>query len=424
MIQKLLAKVIGTQNDRELKRLYPLVGEINALEPTIQALSDDQLRAKTQEFRDRIAGGETLDDLLVPAFAVVRETGRRVLNMRHFDVQLVGGSVLHKGKIAEMKTGEGKTLVATLPAYLNALEGNGVHVVTVNDYLARRDSEWMGRVYRFLGMTVGVIQHDLNDAERQVAYACDITYGTNNEFGFDYLRDNMKFELAHYVQRGHHFAIVDEVDSILIDEARTPLIISGPAEESTDLYYEVDRIIPKLKKGAVTRGDTKAEDREALEATGDYVVDEKHKTVTLTESGMAKAEQLLQHRVVPDSGGMYDPVNMPLLHHIHQGLRAHTLFRLDVDYMIKDGAVVIVDEFTGRLMPGRRWSDGLHQAVEAKEHNSGHPEVKIERENQTLATVTFQNYFRKYKKLSGMTGTAETEAPEFAKIYNLDVVAI
>ena len=379
-------------------------------------MSDEQLRAKTAEFRERLAKGETLDDLLREAFAVVREAGRRVLNMRHFDVQLIGGAVLHKGKIAEMKTGEGKTLVATLPAYLNALEGKGVHVVTVNDYLARRDSEWMGKIYRFLGMTVGVIQHELNDAERQVAYAADITYGTNNEFGFDYLRDNMKFELAHYVQRGHHFAIVDEVDSILIDEARTPLIISGPAEESTDLYYEVDRIIPRLKAGAVIRGDAKAEEREALEATGDYIVDEKHKTVTLTESGMAKAEQMLAHRL--QAGGLYDPANMPLLHHVNQALRAHAIFKLDVDYMVKDGEVVIVDEFTGRLMPGRRWSDGLHQAVEAKE------KVKIERENQTLATVTFQNYFRKYKKLSGMTGTADTEAEEFAKIYKLDVVVI
>ncbi len=416
MIQTLLAKVVGTQNERELKRLRPVVGEVNALEPSTQALSDEQLRAKTPEFRERVAQGATLDELLPEAFAVVREAGRRVLNMRHFDVQIIGGAVLHKGKIAEMKTGEGKTLVATLPAYLNALAGQGVHIVTVNDYLARRDSEWMGRVYRFLGMTVGVIQHELNDAERQVAYRSDITYGTNNEFGFDYLRDNMKFDLAHYVQRGHHFAIVDEVDSILIDEARTPLIISGPAEESTDLYYEVDRIIPRLKKGAVTRGDTKAEEREALEATGDYLVDEKHKTVTLTESGMAKAEQMLSHRL--QAGGLYDPANMPLLHHINQALRAHVLFHLDVDYMIKDGEVVIVDEFTGRLMPGRRWSDGLHQAVEAKE------KVKIERENQTLATVTFQNYFRKYKKLSGMTGTADTEAEEFAKIYNLDVVVI
>src|SRR5215471_17800343 len=383
MLQTVLAKVFGTANERELKRLRPFVTEINALEPSVQPLSDEALRAKTTEFRERCAKGETLDDLLPDAFAVVREAGRRTLNMRHFDVQLVGGAVLHSGKISEMKTGEGKTLVATLPAYLNALEGKGVHVVTVNDYLARRDSEWMGRIYRFLGMTVGVIQHDLNDHERQVAYGCDITYGTNNEFGFDYLRDNMKFELAHYVQRGHHFAIVDEVDSILIDEARTPLIISGPAEESTDLYYEVDRIIPRLKAGAVTQGDTKAEDREALEATGDYIVDEKHKTVTLTESGMAKAEQMLAHRLQP--GGLYDPANMPALHHINQALRAHALFHRDVDYMNKDGEIVIVAEFTGRLMPGRRWSDGLHQAVEAKE------KVKIERENQTLATVTFQN---------------------------------
>src|SRR6187401_3016546 len=418
MIGQLLAKVIGTQNERELKRLQPRVAQISALEPAIKPLSDEDLRGKTAEFRQRFAKGETLDDLIPEAFAVVREAGRRTLNMRHFDVQLIGGIVLHRGRIAEMKTGEGKTLVATLPAYLNALEGKGVHVVTVNDYLARRDSEWMGKIYRFLGMTVGVIQHDLNDAERQVAYASDITYGTNNEFGFDYLRDNMKFELAHYVQRAHHFAIVDEVDSILIDEARTPLIISGPAEESTDLYYEVDRIIPRLKKGAVTQGNVKAEEREQLEKTGDYIVDEKHKTVTLTETGMAKSEDMLAHRLAPDSNGLYDPANMPLLHHVNQALRAHTLFRLDVEYMIKDGGVVIVDEFTGRLMPGRRWSDGLHQAVEAKE------KVKIERENQTLATITFQNYFRKYKKLSGMTGTAETEAEEFAKIYNLDVIVV
>src|SRR5947209_1148962 len=416
MLDTLLAKVVGTQNDRELKRLRPIVAEVNGLEPSMQALSDAQLRDKTAEFRQRVANGETIDDLLPEAFAVVREAGRRVLNMRHFDVQLIGGATLHKGKIAEMKTGESKTLVATLPAYSNALGGQGVHVVTVNDYLARRDSEWMGRIYRFLGMSVGVIQHDLNDAEPQASYASAITDGTNHELRFDYLRDNMKFELAHYVQRGHHFAIVDEVDSILIDEARTPLIISGPAEESTDLYYEVDRIIPRLKMGAVTKGDTKAEDREALEATGDYIKDEKHKTVTLTESGMAKAEQLLAHRLQP--GGLYDPANMPLLHHINQALRAHVIFHRDVDYMLKDGEVVIVDEFTGRLMPGRRWSDGLHQAVEAKE------KVKIERENQTLATVTFQNYFRKYKKLAGMTGTADTEAEEFAKIYNLDVVVI
>ena len=418
MLGQILAKVIGTQNEREIKRIRPLVAEVGAFEPHVQALTDEQLRQKTAEFKKRVAAGESLDDVLAEVFAVVREAGKRVLNMRHFDVQLIGGMVLHKGKIAEMKTGEGKTLVATLPAYLNALEGKGVHVVTVNDYLARRDSEWMGRLYRFLGMSVGVIQHELTDQQRQVAYGADITYGTNNEFGFDYLRDNMKFDFASMVQRGHHYAIVDEVDSILIDEARTPLIISGPAEESTDLYYEVDRIIPRLKKGAVTQGNVKSEEREALEKTGDYIVDEKHKTVTLTETGMAKAEQMLAHRLVPGSNGLYDPANMPLLHHVHQGLRAHTLFRLDVDYMIKDGGVVIVDEFTGRLMPGRRWSDGLHQAVEAKE------KVKIERENQTLATITFQNYFRKYGKLSGMTGTAETEAPEFAKIYNLDVIVI
>ena len=416
ILDTLLAKVIGTQNERELKRIRPLVSLINAKEPEIQALSDEELRGRTGTLRERLGAGETLDDLLPEAFAVVREAGRRTLNMRHFDVQLIGGIVLHRGRIAEMKTGEGKTLVATLPAYLNALECKGVHVVTVNDYLARRDSEWMGRIYRFLGMSVGVVQHELNDQERQAAYGCDITYGTNNEFGFDYLRDNMKFDLAHYVQRGHNFAIVDEVDSILIDEARTPLIISGPAEESTDLYYEVDRIIPRLTRGRTTRGDVKAEDREELEKTGDYIVDEKHKTVTLTESGMAKAEKMLEHRLQP--GGLYDPANMPLLHHVNQALRAHSIFRLDVDYMIKDGQVVIVDEFTGRLMPGRRWSDGLHQAVEAKE------KVKIERENQTLATVTFQNYFRKYAKLSGMTGTADTEAPEFHKIYKLDVMVV
>jgi preprotein translocase subunit SecA len=417
ILDTLLAKVIGTQNDRELKRITPLVAQINAFEPSLQTLTDEQLRDKTSEFRQRLANGETLDDLLPEAFAVVREAGRRVVHMRHYDVQLIGGIVLHRGRIAEMKTGEGKTLVATLPAYLNALAGKGVHVVTVNDYLARRDSEWMGRIYRFLGLTVGVISHDLRDDERKRNYAADITYGTNNEFGFDYLRDNMKFDLAQMVQRGHGFAIVDEVDSILIDEARTPLIISGPAEESTDLYYEVDRIIPKLTPGAVIQGNVKAEEREALESTGDYIVDEKHKTATLTESGMAKAESLLEHRLQP--GGLYDPANMPLLHHINQGLRAHTLFRRDVDYVVnEEGQVVIVDEFTGRLMPGRRWSDGLHQAVEAKEG------VKIERENQTLATITFQNYFRKYDKLSGMTGTADTEAEEFNKIYKLDVVLI
>ena len=417
LVDTLLAKIIGTQNDRDLKRMRPLAAAVNTHEPAVAALSDDGLRAKTVTFRSAIDQGQPLEDLLPEAFAVVREAGRRTLSMRHFDVQLIGGLVLHRGKIAEMKTGEGKTLVATLPAYLNALEGKGVHVVTVNDYLARRDSEWMGRLYRFLGMSVGVIQHDMTDSDRKAAYGCDITYGTNNEFGFDYLRDNMKFDLAYYVQRGHRYAIVDEVDSILIDEARTPLIISGPAEESTDLYYEVDRIVPKLKAGAVIRGNVKAEERDALEATGDFIVDEKHKTVSLTESGMAQCEKLGAHRLV-GSGGLYEPANMPLLHHINQALRAHVLFRRDVDYMVKEGQVVIVDEFTGRLMPGRRWSDGLHQAIEAKE------KVKIQRENQTLATVTFQNYFRKYIKLAGMTGTADTEAEEFAKIYKLDVFVV
>src|SRR5512134_74802 len=412
MFGQLLAKVIGTQNERELKRLKPLVAEISALEPAVQPLSDEELRAKTAEFKTRVANGEPLDDLLPEAFAVVREAGRRVLNMRHFDVQLIGGMTLHRGMIAEMKTGEGKTLVATLAAYLNALPGKGVHVVTVNDYLAKRDSEWMGRLYRFLGLTVGVIQHSMDDRERQVAYGADITYGTNNEFGFDYLRDNMKFDLGMYVQRGHHFAIVDEVDSILIDEARTPLIISGPAEESTDKYYRIDQVIPKLKPGARITGDKKAEERAELEKTGDYIVDEKAKTVTLTEMGMAHTERLLGVK------NLWDPSNMDILHHVNQGLRAHTLFHRDVDYVVKDGQVTILDEFTGRLMPGRRWSDGLHQAVEAKE------KVKIERENQTLATITFQNYFRMYGKLSGMTGTAETEAPEFDKIYKLEVLVI
>lgn len=416
MFDSLLAKVFGTKNERDLKRLTPLIAQINEREAGLTPLSDQDLRSNTVTFRNRLEQGEPLDDLLPDAFAVVREAGRRTLQMRHFDVQLIGGLMLHRGTIAEMKTGEGKTLVATLPAYLNALTGKGVHVITVNDYLARRDSEWMGRIYRFLGLSVGVVQHDKKDLQRKEAYAADITYGTNNEFGFDYLRDNMKFNLSHHVQRGHHFAIVDEVDSILIDEARTPLIISGPAEESNQLYEEVNRIVPKLKAGAVTQGNVKGEDRDALETTGDYITDEKHKTVSLTESGMAKAETVLAHRLSP--GGLYEPINMPLLHHVNQALRAHTLFQRDVDYMIKDGQVVIVDEFTGRLMPGRRWSDGLHQAVEAKE------KVKVERENQTLATVTFQNYFRKYEKLSGMTGTADTEAPEFAKIYNLDVAVI
>src|SRR5881397_2483335 len=319
MLDTIFRRIVGSKNDREIKKIQPVVEQINALEPRISSLTDEQLQTKTAEFRQRLENGESLEEILPEGFAVVRETGKRILNMRHFDVQLIGGYVLHQGRISEMKTGEGKTLVATLPAYVNALEGKGVHVVTVNDYLARRDSEWMGRLYRFLGMSVGVIQHELTDQQRQVAYGADITYGTNNEFGFDYLRDNMKFELASMVQRGHNYAIVDEVDSILIDEARTPLIISGPAEESTDLYYEVDRIIPRLSKGAVTRGNVKQEDREALEQTGDYIVDEKHKTVTLTETVMAKAEQMLAHRLVPGSNGLYDPANMPLLHHVHQG---------------------------------------------------------------------------------------------------------
>jgi preprotein translocase subunit SecA len=412
MLNALLTRIVGTKNERELKRIRPVVSQIGAFEPGLLKLTDTELAAMTGVFRQRLADGQSLDDLLPEAFAVVREAGRRVLNMRHFDVQLIGGMVLHRGMIAEMKTGEGKTLVATLAAYLNALPGKGVHVVTVNDYLAKRDSEWMGRLYRFLGLSVGVIQHSMDDRERQLAYRADITYGTNNEFGFDYLRDNMKFDLGMYVQRGHHFAVVDEVDSILIDEARTPLIISGPAEESTDKYYRIDQIIPKLKPGARITGDKKAEERAELEKTGDYIVDEKAKTVTLTEMGMAHAERLLGVK------NLWDPSNMDVLHHVNQGLRAHTLFSRDVDYVVKDGQVTIVDEFTGRLMPGRRWSDGLHQAVEAKE------KVKIERENQTLATITFQNYFRMYGKLSGMTGTAETEAAEFDKIYKLEVLVI
>src|SRR5690348_11953630 len=412
MIDALLAKVFGTKNEREVKAMLPVVAAINELEPQLRELSDIDLAAKTIEFKERLAQGETLDDLLVEAFAVVREAGRRVLNMRHFDVQLIGGMVLHKGKIAEMKTGEGKTLVATLPCYLNALEGKGVHVVTVNDYLAKRDSEWMGRLYKALGMRVGVIVHDLDDQERQDAYNADITYGTNNEFGFDYLRDNMKFRIEDCVQRGHHYAIVDEVDSILIDEARTPLIISGPSEESTDKYYKVNRIIPKLVRGEVIEGKEPGEKY----TTGDYTIDEKHKSAALTEEGVLKVERLL------GLANLYDPANIEYNHHVQQALRAHVLYQRDKDYVIKDGdegpEVVIVDEFTGRLMPGRRWSDGLHQAVEAKEA------VKIQRENQTLATITFQNYFRMYKKLAGMTGTAETEAAEFQKTYKLDVTVI
>ena len=421
LINKLMAKVFGTSNEREMKRLMPLVERINALEPETKKLSDEQLRAKTDEFRKRIhervdaiedadekaaALKEVLDEILPEAFAVCREGSWRVLKMRHFDVQLIGGIVLHQGKIAEMKTGEGKTLVATLPVYLNALSGNGVHVVTVNDYLAKRDSEWMGKLYTFLGLTVGVIVHDLDDRERKEAYAADVTYGTNNEFGFDYLRDNMKFDLADCVQRGHNFGIVDEVDSILIDEARTPLIISGASEESTDKYYKVNRIIPQLELGEeIDHGS--GEDKVL---TGDYVVDEKHRTITVTDKGWEKVERLL------GIGNIADPENWDLKHHVDTAIKAHALYRRDVEYVVKDGEVLIVDEFTGRLMPGRRWSDGLHQAVEAKEN------VKIERENQTLATVTFQNYFRMYKKLAGMTGTAETEAAEFDKIYKLEVV--
>jgi preprotein translocase subunit SecA len=407
MLTTLLTKVFGSKHERDVKRLQPRVAAIGALEPELQRLSDDELRAKTAEFRGRLASGEALDDLLVPAFAVCREAARRAVGMRHYDVQLIGGMVLHGGKIAEMRTGEGKTLVATLPVYLNALAGKGVHVVTVNDYLARRDAEWMGNVYRFLGLTVGIIQHELSDAQRKAAYACDITYGTNNELGFDYLRDNMKFDLESMVQRPHHFAIVDEVDSILIDEARTPLIISGPSDEATDKYYRLDRIIPKLERGEET------EDKDGEKHTsGDFLIDEKAHTATLTEDGVAKVEKLLAIE------NLYDMENMELLHGVNQALRAHHLYRRDVEYLIKDGQVVIVDEFTGRMMPGRRWSDGLHQAVEAKEG------VKIERENQTLATITFQNYFRMYSKLAGMTGTADTEATEFAQIYNLDVVQI
>ena len=410
MFMKLMSKVVGTKNERELKRIQPMVVAINELEPAMKSLTDDDLRKKTAEFKERLARGATLDDLIIEVFAVAREAGRRVLDMRHFDVQLLGGVVLHEGKIAEMATGEGKTLVATLPVYLNALEGKGVHVVTVNDYLAKRDSQWMGGIYRFLGLSVGLIQHDMDDPARKLAYGADVTYGTNNEYGFDYLRDNMKFAAADFVQRDLHYAIVDEVDSILIDEARTPLIISGPAEESTEKYYQIDRIIPRLKRGATIVGG-KLYEAEA-QGSGDYVVDEKAKSVALTESGVAKVENLLGVK------NLYDPANIDFVHHVQQGLKAHVLFKRDVDYVVKDGEVVIVDEFTGRMMPGRRWSDGLHQAVEAKER------VKIERENQTLATITFQNYFRMYQKLAGMTGTADTEAAEFAQIYNLDVMVI
>jgi len=394
MLFNVLTKVFGSKNERELKKLSPLVDQINALEPRLKELSDDGIRTQTERFRERIRQEEPLDALLPEAFAVVREASVRTLKMRHFDVQLIGGMVLHQGKIAEMKTGEGKTLAATLPAYLNALSGKGVHIVTVNDYLARRDTEWMGNIYRFLGLRVGTIVHGMDDREREEAYRCDITYGTNNEFGFDYLRDNMKFDRSSLVQRDLHYAIVDEVDSILIDEARTPLIISGPAEKSTSLYYQVNAIMGRLQKER------------------DFTVDEKAKTVVLTEEGVAHAERILKVE------NLYDPKYIELLHHIQQALKAHHLFRRDVDYIVKDGQVVIVDEFTGRLMPGRRYSEGLHQALEAKEN------VKIENENQTLATITFQNYFRMYDKLAGMTGTADTEAAEFKKIYDLDVCVI
>ena len=394
MILNALTKVFGSKNERELKRIQPLVERINALEPAVQAMSDNELKAKTAKFRERTDRGESLDELLPEAFAAVREASMRTLKMRHFDVQLIGGIVLHEGKIAEMKTGEGKTLVATLPAYLNALTGKGVHIVTVNDYLARRDTEWMGHIYQFLGLSMGTVIHGLDDTERQAAYAADITYGTNNEFGFDYLRDNMKFDHKSLVQPQLNFAIVDEVDSILIDEARTPLIISGPAEKSTDLYYQVNGLIPRLS------------------AERHYSIDEKARSATLTEDGVARCEQLLK------VDNLYDPRYIELLHHINQALKAHTLFKRDVDYIVKDGEVIIVDEFTGRLMPGRRYSEGLHQALEAKEG------VKIENENQTLATITFQNYFRMYDKLAGMTGTADTEAAEFKKIYDLEVMVI
>ena len=410
MVDRVVSRFIGTKHERDIKRLTPKIAAINELAGEYEKLTDSEIKEKSAslkfqvterlgnadpaepDYKQRLA--DALEPALPSAFALAREAGRRTLSMRHFDVQLIGGVVLHEGKIAEMKTGEGKTLVATLPAYLNSLTGRGVHIITVNDYLARRDAEWMGPLYRTLGLSVGVIVHDLDDAQRRAAYGADITYGTNNEFGFDYLRDNMKYDLADCVQRGHHFAIVDEVDSILIDEARTPLIISGPAEESTDKYYRIDKIIPRLIQEI------------------DYTVDEKHRTATLTEDGVSKVERLL------GLGNLYDPSHMEMIHHVYQGLRAHTLYKRDVDYVVKNGEVIIVDEFTGREMPGRRWSDGLHQAVEAKET------VKIERENQTLATVTFQNYFRMYQKLSGMTGTAETEAVEFNKIYKLEVVAI
>jgi preprotein translocase subunit SecA len=394
VISALAKKIFGTGNERELKAIQPIVAQINAFEPQFEKFSDDQLRAKTQEFKERVAKGETLEAILPEAFAVCREGSKRALGMRHYDVQLIGGISLHRGKISEMRTGEGKTLVGTLAVYLNALAGKGVHVVTVNDYLAARDAEWMGKLYKFLGLTTGVIIHGVDDAGRKEGYGRDITYGTNNEFGFDYLRDNMKFRLEDYVQRDLHFAIVDEVDSILIDEARTPLIISGPTDETSEKYVTINKIVPYLKREQ------------------HFMVDEKAKAVSLNESGIAKVEELL------NVTNLYDPENIEILHHVQSGLKAHVIFKKDVDYVVRDGKVVIVDEFTGRIMPGRRWSDGLHQAVEAKEG------VDVENENQTLASITFQNYFRMYKKLAGMTGTADTEAEEFSKIYNLTVMLI
>ena len=450
MFGKLLTKIFGTNNERVIKRLLPNVALINSFEAQMLPLTDEQLRAKTVEFRARIAArleGVTdadeiktaekaaLDEILPEAFAVVREAGKRAVKMRHFDVQMIGGMVLHSGKIAEMRTGEGKTLVATLACYLNALAGHGVHVVTVNDYLAKRDAEWMGKIYEFLGLTVGVIVHDLDDNQRREAYAADITYGTNNEFGFDYLRDNMKFELKDCVQRGHYYAIVDEVDSILIDESRTPLIISGPTDQTTDKYDRVKRILPKLELGEeIEASDTKRLNKLAAEIEksddprlkalnlnlgegqklllGDYVVDEKHRTIGVTDDGWYRIEELL------GIDNIAEPENWDLKHYVEVAIKAHSLYKRDVDYVVKDGEVIIVDTFTGRLMPGRRWSDGLHQSVEAKEG------VSIRKEDQTLATITFQNYFRLYKKLSGMTGTAETEAAEFDKIYKLDITVI
>src|SRR2546430_11152738 len=410
IMDSVLARFIGTKHERDIKKLQPTVTQINALEPEIKRLTDDELKTRfaslktevTDRWRDaapaepsyKDALQAALDPVIPASFALAREAGRRFLNMRHFDVQLIGGLVLHDGKISEMKTGEGKTLVATLPAVLNSLAGRGVHIVTVNDYLARRDAEWMSPLYRGLGLSIGVIVHDLDDTQRRAAYGADITYGTNNEYGFDYLRDNMKYDLSHCVQRSHQFAIVDEVDSILIDEARTPLIISGPSEESTDKYFKIDKIIPKLIKEI------------------DYTLDEKHRTATLTEEGVSKCERLL------GLGNLYDPAHMEIIHHVYQGLRAHTLYKNDVDYVVKDGEVIIVDEFTGRQMPGRRWSDGLHQAVEAKEG------VKIQQETRTHATITIQNYFRMYAKLAGMTGTAATEAEELFKVYKLEVTQI